>query len=68
MKVELISLLCGEMSIELIAETPIEYAVLTNTWRIMEKGDKPYRGNGQTYTDKGSTGFYLPATPREGNR
>lgn len=62
MKVELISYCSGALSIELVAESDVEERLLTNAWKVMESGDGPYRGNGRTITDRGSTGFFLPVT------
>lgn len=68
MKVELTSyMMTGEMALELIAESDIEMELLINSWRVMETA-KPYRGNGQSVSNRGSTGFYLPVTPRAASR
>lgn len=57
MKVELHSLMDGELSLEVISETDLEYRLLKTAWEI---NGYP-RGNGKTITPDGmSTGFYIP--------
>jgi hypothetical protein len=57
MKVETIMTIGGELSLEVIAESPLEYRILSKAWEM--HGYR--RGNGQTITPGGeSTGFYVP--------
>lgn len=56
MKVEFVNYEHGGISIELVAETAAEYALLKQAW----KTNKMERGNGKTVTPDGaSTGFFI---------
>ncbi len=56
MKAELSVTLAGNVSLEIIAETKFERAILSMAWQ--ERGYE--RGNGQSRFDDGATGFYVP--------
>ncbi len=57
MKVELVALVTGELQLEVISETAVEYQILKRAWEL--NGYK--RGNGRSATpDRASTGFYIP--------
>ena len=63
MKIKPVNYMHGGLSLELIAETPIETALLRE---IFEHGEMS-RGNGESKThDNMSCGFYLAMTKREG--
>ena len=57
MKVELVALVTGELQLEVITETAVEYQILSRAWEL--NGYK--RGNGRSATPSGArTGFYIP--------
>ena len=57
MKVELHSLMAGDLGLEVIAETDIEYRLLSKAWEL----NGYERGNGKTIAPNGgSTGFFIP--------
>ena len=57
MKVELHALMAGDLSLEIIAETDLEYRLLKRAWEL----NGYERGNGKTITPDGlSTGYYIP--------
>ena len=68
MRCELVSEMYGGLKIEVIAENENEVVLLERAWRLMlDLDEKPTRGNGQTVTKNGSTGFYLPLTGQQDN-
>ena len=57
MKVELYTLMTGDLKLEVIAETDLEYRVLQKAWEL----NGYERGKGKTVTPDGmAAGFFIP--------